>query len=72
MTKAERELVRFLERRNPGWSVEIEHGTRKLTITVRRGKRPPLKCRAPITTSDNGRNAYNVERKLRTQEKGYF
>lgn len=72
MKKAERELVEFLERRNPGWSVEIEYKRRKLALTVRRPAGPPLKCRAAITTSDPQRNAYNVERKLRTKEKGYF
>lgn len=72
MTKAERELVAFLERRNPGWSVSIDHVPGgKLALTVRTRRRT-LKCRAAKTTSDNGRHAYNVERKLRTLEKGYY
>ena len=71
MTKADRELVAFLERRNPGWKVEIEHKRcGKLAITAWAGQRA-LRCNAAKTTSDSQRHAYNVERKLRTREKGY-
>jgi hypothetical protein len=71
VTKAERELVEFLERRNPGWRVEIEHRKcNKLALTARAGRRT-VKCNAAKTTSDSQRHAYNVERKLRTKMKGY-
>lgn len=71
MNKAHRELVAYLERRSPAWTVtgcEVQKSG-KLAITVQAGRRV-LTCWAANTPSDY-RSHKNVERKLRTKEKRY-
>jgi hypothetical protein len=72
MRKASQELIDFLERRNPGWQVRLEvrrAGKFKVTALTDAGS---ICCNAAMTTSDNQRHFFNVERKLRTKHKGYY